>query len=55
MKNKRVKKMIENCINSNYGYKVCEWRFGRLMKSNWAGRRFNQGVFHWYGNVNDIK
>lgn len=53
--NKSVKRMIEDCINENYGHKVCEWRYGRLMKYNWAGRRFKQGVFCWYGNANVIK
>lgn len=53
--NKKAKQMIEDCINGSYGQNVCEWRYGRLMRTDWAGLRFKQGVFCWYGSVKDIK
>ncbi|WP_166434211.1 hypothetical protein [Vibrio viridaestus] len=54
MKNKRVKQMICDCIESNYGNRVAEWSHGQLKQSGWY-RPFNQGVFHWFGSIKDIK
>ncbi|MBY7811626.1 hypothetical protein KW448_08200 [Vibrio fluvialis] len=54
MKNKRAKQMICDCIESNYGSRVAEWRYGVLMQSGWH-KKFSQGVITWFGSTKEIK